>query len=153
MTIERAITQVQISYPQIYYACHTRHERRRSSALRLSARDAQILVHLEPIWNVTLGGLARHLDLAASTVSEAVTRLEQLGFLEKVPRTAGDRREVAIRLTAKGTDAIRATSVLETGRLRTVLSRLSRRDRAKVTDGLAILSRACRPASARKQRR
>ncbi len=153
MTIDRAITHVQICYPQIYYACHTRHERKRSSALQLSARDAQILVHLDPVWNVSLGGLARHLDLAASTVSEAVTRLEALGFLEKAPRREGDRREVGIRLTAKGADSIRATSVLEAGRLRSVLSRLSRRERAKVTDGLAILARACRPAIARNRRR
>lgn len=153
MTIDRAITHVQICYPQIYYACHTRHERKRSSALQLSARDAQILVHLDPVWNVSLGDLARHLDLAASTVSEAVTRLEALGFLEKVTPADGDRRQVNIRLTEKSTSAIRATSVLEVSRLRGVLSRLSARNRAKVTDGLAILARACRPAIARKRRR
>ena len=153
MTIDRAITQIQICYPQIYYACHTRHERRRSSALELSERDAQILVHLDPLWDVTLGSLARHLDLAASTMSEAVTRLEALGFVEKVARAGGDRRHVAIRLTEKGTGAIRATSVLETSRLRSVLSRLSPQKRANVIDGLAILARACRPAIASKRRR
>ena len=153
MTIDRAITQVQICYPQIYYACHTRHERKRSSALQLSARDAQILVHLDPVWDTSLGGLARHMDLAASTVSEAVTRLETLGFLEKVISRGGDRRQIAIRLTAKGTEAVRSTSVLETSRLRSLLSRLSLRNRAKVIEGLTILARACRPVIARKQRR
>lgn len=152
MTIDDAITQVQFCYPQVYYACHTRHERKRSSALRLSRRDSEILVHLDRSSPTILTHLARHMDLAASTVSEAVTKLEALGYVQKAPERAGDRRRIGIVLTPKGTDAVRATSVLEPARLRAVLGRLSTRDLAAVTGGLRILARACRSAIARKER-
>jgi hypothetical protein len=38
MTVDQAIQVVQVSYPQIYLACHTRHERKRSTEHHLSAR-------------------------------------------------------------------------------------------------------------------
>ena len=146
MTIDDAITVVQFAYPQVYYACHTRHERRRSSALRLSRRDAEILVHLDRDDVTLVTELARHMDLAASTVSEAVSRLEQLGYVKKADR-AGDRRRVGLLLSERGADAVRGASVLEPARLRAVLSRLSLRDRATVTRGLRLLARACRPVA------
>jgi hypothetical protein len=37
-SLTAAVRAVQIAYPQIYLACHTRHTRARSSAFRLSAR-------------------------------------------------------------------------------------------------------------------
>ena len=43
MTIDQAVERVQFAYPQIYFACHARHERTRSTARELSARDSQIL--------------------------------------------------------------------------------------------------------------
>lgn len=143
MTIEQAVERIQFAYPQIYHACHTRHVRKRSSAVHLSARDAEILVHLDPKTPTTLSGLARHMDLAASTLSEAVSTLEAHGYVLK---TVGgrDRRRVSIVLTAKGVDAVRASSVLEARRLRAVLARLSARDLVVVTGGLARLAQACR---------
>jgi len=149
--IDDAITAVQFCYPQIYYACHTRHERKRSSAYRLSRRDAELLVHLSPASPTSLTELADHMDLAASTLSEAVAKLETLGYLQKSQPRGGDRRRVGIVLTKKGVDAVRATSVLEPARLRAVLGRLSDRDLAAVTNGLRLLARACRPAGAIKK--
>lgn len=46
-SLAAAVRAVQIAYPQIYLACHTRHTRARSSAFRLSARDSSLLVHLD----------------------------------------------------------------------------------------------------------
>ena len=152
MTLAQAVERIQFSYPQIYYACHTRHARRRSSPFRLSTRDSDILVHLDGAAPTSLVALARHMDLAASTMSEAVTRLEGLGYVAK---SAGlpDRRRVGIVLTAKGIVAVRATSVLEARRLAAVLARLSAHDVRVVTDGLGLLARACRAGSARSIRR
>jgi DNA-binding MarR family transcriptional regulator len=147
VTIDQAISQVQFCYPQIYYACHTRHERKRSSALRLSRRDSELLVHLDRSTPTMLTGLARHMDLAPSTASEAVTKLETFGYVQKAPEANGDRRRVGIVLTPKGVAAVHATSVLEPARLRRVLKRLSTRELATVASGLAILARACRPDS------
>ena len=142
VTIDQAIERLQFAYPQIYYACHTRHERRRSTDQHLSMRDSEILIHLDRRMPLTLGALAGHMDLAASTLSEAISHLETHGYVLK---TQGrDRRRVALLLTSKGVGAVRATSVLEAGRLRTVLLRMGARERARVIDGLSLLAGACR---------
>jgi DNA-binding MarR family transcriptional regulator len=147
VTLERAIERIQFCYPQVYYACHTRHDRARSSATHLSARDATILVHLDRDEPVTLTALARHMHLSASTLSEAVTKLEALGYLLKTRPSSAVRRRVGLVLTRKGVTAVRATSVLEASRLRTVLSRLAVTERERAVSGLALLARACRPAA------
>ena len=145
MTINEAVEQVQFCYPQVYYACHTRHQRGRTADGRLSPRDSQILVHLDPHCPKSLTPLARHLGLAASTVSEAISRLERFGYVIKGVGGGRDRRNVGIVLTKKGVDAVLASSVLERARLRAVLRRLSRRDRASAVNGLRRLAEACGP--------
>lgn len=146
MTLDHAIERIQFCYPQVYYACHTRHARARSDASHLSTRDSEILVHLDRATPLTLTELATHMDLSRSTLSEAVSKLEAFGYVEKAPRGGGDRRRVAIVLTGKGVDAVRRTSVLEARRLYAVLAKVSRSERAAIIDGLETLARACRHA-------
>ena len=152
MTIDDAITTIQFAYPQIYYACHTRHQRKRSTAQRVSWRDAELLVHLDTREAVTPTGLATHMSLAASTVSETVSKLERLGYVAKARGQTGDRRRVGLVLTPKGLEVVRASSVLESARLHAVLARLSPRDVVRVVNGMSILARACRTAGTRKRR-
>ena len=149
MTIDQAIARVQFSYPQVYYACHTRHERRRSNPFRLSARDAEILVHLDRVEPMTLSSLARHMDLSPSTLSEALSALEALGYVKKSAAVTGDRRRLGLVLTPSGVQAVRGSSVLESWRLRAVFARLSARQRMAVVSGLDLLARASRPAPTR----
>ena len=146
VSIQQAIERIQFSYPQIYFACHTRHQRRRSNAFRLSARDAEILVHLDRAAPVTLSALARHLDVSPSTLSEAVSQLVRHGYIVKSVSTA-DRRQLGLILSARGAEAVLASSVLESRRLEAALMRLSKRELATVVDGLTFLARACRPSS------
>jgi len=146
VTLDRAIERIQFCYPQVYYACHTRHDRARSTTAHLSARDSTILVHLDGAEPVTLSTLARHLSLSPSTLSEAVTKLEALGYVVKARGAAGDRRRVGLVLTRKGIDAVRASSVLEAQRLRLALCTLSSPDRAAAVAGLELLARACQRA-------
>jgi MarR family transcriptional regulator, organic hydroperoxide resistance regulator len=143
--IAEAIEAIQFAYPQVYFACHTRHERGRTHDRRLSPRDSQVLVHLDRARPTSLTPLARHLGLAASTLSEGITRLERFGYVAKGAADGGDRRHVGILLTKKGADAVLSSSVLERPRLRTVLNRLSARDRSTVLKGLYLLASACRP--------
>lgn len=152
VTIDQATERVQFCYPQIYYACHTRHVRRRSNPFRLSARDSEILVHLDRAEALTLSTLARHMDLARSTLSEAVTTLESLGYVAKSPATGRDRRHVGLVLTTKGIAAVRGSSVLEGARLRAAFARLSERQRAMVVTGLDMLARAVRPGPIARRR-
>lgn len=145
MTLDQAIERIQFAYPQVYYACHMRHTRKKSNPFHLSTRDAEILVHLDRSVPTSLSSLARHMDLSASTLSEAVSKLVGHGYLVKTPGTGHDRRHIGIVLTPKGVAAVRASSVLEAGRLKTVLMRLSARDQAAVVNGMTRLAAACRP--------
>lgn len=145
MTIDEAIRRIQFAYPQVYFACHTRHQRRKSSRHAVSASDVQVLVHLDTDTPTSLTGLARHMGLARSTLSETVSRLGALGYVAKSPAVAGDRRRVMLELSAKGLAAVRANSVLEPRRLRVVLERLPDAKRRAAVRGLGLLAAACRP--------
>ena len=141
MTLEQAIHIVQVSFPQVYLACHTRHQRKRSTEHRLSQRDASILAHLDVEVPMSQAKLASHLGIARSTLSEALKRLIALGYASS---PVVGRRTSQVILTPKGSRAIRETSVLETDRLRDAMKRLSKRDLSLVTNGMNRLATVCR---------
>lgn len=131
------------AYPQIYHACHVEHPRARTNAHRVSARDSMILGHLHPSQPMSPAALARHLSLRASTVSEAVKRLERLGYIAR--RVApDDRRRIELYLAERGVEALKAGSVLDAGRVHRMLAQLSDADRAAAVAGLELLARAAR---------
>jgi DNA-binding MarR family transcriptional regulator len=144
VTIDHGVERIQFAYPQIYYACHTRHERKKSTIDQLSMRDSEILVHLDRHVPMRLTDLARHMDLSASTLSEAVKHLVTYGYVDKLASEPGDRRAIGLKLSLKGVASVRATSVLEATRIETVLRRMPPVDRAKAIDGLTLLANACR---------
>ena len=146
MTLDQVIQVVQVSYPQVYLACHTRHQRKRSTDHQLSARDSAILAHLDQERAMLPSRLASHLSVSRSTVSEALKRLVVLGFVARAAK-GDDKRVAGVVLTPKGARAIRDTSVLETARLRAVLARASRTDRVSIVAGMSRLAAACRRAS------
>ena len=145
MTIDQAIHIVQVTFPQVYLACHSRHQRKRSTEHALSQRDAAILAHLDATVAVPPSRLAGHLGIARSTLSEALKRLIALGYAK--PAGESPRRTDYVMLTARGARAIRDTSVLETQRLRAALRELSARDLQAITTGMERLAAACRAIS------
>ena len=84
--------EVQRLYPQIYIACHTDHVRAVSTKWRISSQDASILVHLDRDSGLSPRALANHLGVAPSTLSAAIARLAELGYLTNEPNGA-DRRK------------------------------------------------------------
>jgi DNA-binding MarR family transcriptional regulator len=140
-SLAAAVRAVQIAYPQVYLACHTRHTRARSTPYRLSARDSSLLVHLDEARPTRPAALARHMDVGASTMSAALRRLQTLGYVARTA-AAADRRGAELRLTAKGAEALAATSVLEPARVEALLRVLRPTDRARAVDGLQLLGRA-----------
>ena len=143
--IEHALQIIQVAYPQVYLACHTRHQRKRTTAHALSARDSSILSHLDVRTPTTPAKLARHLGIARSTLSEAIKRLTAMGYTTQTARStsAGSRGGVAISLTEQGLEAIRETSVLEEPRLRGVLQQLNATQLRDVARGMNALAAAC----------
>lgn len=132
---------LQNAYPQIYLACHVEHIRRRSHVSALSSGDASILAHLSFDGAVTAGRLARHLGIAASSLSARLKHLEKLGYVRRTA-ASGDRRVARIELTEKGMDASSAASVLDTQRVIKLLEQLKEADRKTAVNGLALLATA-----------
>jgi DNA-binding MarR family transcriptional regulator len=136
-----SVRAVQRCYPQIYLACHVDHVRTKSNRHHLSAHDSSLLVHLDETRPTSPRELARHLGVSKSTLSAALKRLETLGHLTR-HADANDRRQIELRLTALGADAMSETSVLDPKRVARVLARLSASEQKRALDGLALLARA-----------
>src|SRR5262249_40669154 len=130
-------------YPQVFHACHTQHERRATNAFALSPRDGDVLAHLDARRGMRASDLAAHLGVGAPTLSASIARLERHGLVERA-RSAADRRALELRLTAKGAEALQATSVLDAARLRELLDRLAPGERAAAVHGMELLARAAR---------
>jgi DNA-binding MarR family transcriptional regulator len=135
------VRAVQAYYPRIYLACHTRHVRRRSTSATLTANDSSVLAHLHHTQGMRPSVLARHLGIVKSSLSATLKRLESLGYIARVG-DATDRRATSLRLTAAGTKAMQAGSVLDTKRVSALLARLAPADRARAVDGLGLLAKA-----------
>ena len=137
------VFEVQRLYPQIYIACHTDHVRAVSTKFRISSQDASILVHLDREIGLSPRALADHLGVAPSTLSAALARIAELGYLTN-EQNGTDRRKRELRLTARGAEAIASTSVLNAERVRAVLKKLKPAERKAALHGLALLARAAR---------
>ena len=141
--IDDDVFEVQRLYPQIYIACHTDHVRAASTTWRISSQDASILVHLDRDTGLSPRALANHLGVAPSTLSAAIARLSELGYLTSKPNDT-DRRKRELRLTARGAEAVASTSVLNAERVQAVLGQLKPDERKAAVRGLALLARAAR---------
>ena len=137
------VLEVQRLYPQIYIACHTDHVRASSTKWRISSQDASILVHLDRDSGLSPRALAAHLGVVPSTLSAAIARLSELGYLTSTPKDA-DRRKRELRLTARGAEAIGSTSVLDAERVQALLNELNPNERKAALRGLALLAQAAR---------
>jgi DNA-binding MarR family transcriptional regulator len=137
------VFEVQRLYPQIYIACHTDHIRAVSTKARISSQDASILAHLDRESGLSPRALAHHLGVKPSTLSAAIARLAELGYITNTPAET-DRRKRELRLTARGAEAISTTSVLDAKRVRAMLSKLKPDERKAALRGLALLAQAAR---------
>ena len=139
--LAEAARDVMRLYPQIYFACHSRHVRDPQTLRLLSRHQASILDHLDEIDPLTLNDLARHMGVTAGTMSLSIDRLERKGYVVRM-RDAADKRRVHLRLTSAGVRIRQASSVLDPARVEALLARLSDADRAAAVHGLSLLARA-----------
>jgi DNA-binding MarR family transcriptional regulator len=142
--MEDELLAIQQLYPQVYHACHARHARSRATnRFRVSERDQALLAHLSPRHGQKPSELARHFGIGLPTLSEAVKRLERAGYVERA-RSGSDKRVLQLKLTARGADALRGTSVLDDVLLARALEHLTPKERRAAVHGLALLARGCR---------
>jgi len=135
------VGQVLAQFPRVYFACHARHRRDPRSGRLVSERQASVLDHLDAEEPIALNELARHMGVTDATMCIAVDRLVAGRWVRRDPDPR-DRRRVCLRLTASGVRLKSARTVLDPQRVRDVLMRLSRAERAEALRGLALLARA-----------
>jgi DNA-binding MarR family transcriptional regulator len=129
------------AYPRIYFACHRRHVYDAEQRRLVSAHQASVLDHLDPIESTVLSDLAKHMGVTASTMSLAIDRLERNGYVTR-QRDATDRRRVRLRLTDAGERVRRANSVLDPALVAEMLEQLPSAQRREALRGLQALARA-----------
>lgn len=137
-------------YPQIYFACHTRHVRDRRANRLLSAHQASVLDHLDEIESTNLRTLAAHMGVTASTMSLTINRLVRQGYVAR-RRATHDARQVQLLLTRSGVRIRSEKSVLDPVRVRKLLEELPVEERQQALDGLAFLAQAAHKAMQRRQ--
>jgi DNA-binding MarR family transcriptional regulator len=124
-------------------ACHRRHVRDPETSERISARQADILTHLDEREPVGLIDLAKHLGVTPGTMSASVDRLVEMGYVIR-ERGKEDRRRVGLRLTASGVRIRSRESVLEPDLVLEMVARLTETERREAVHGLELLARAAR---------
>jgi DNA-binding MarR family transcriptional regulator len=107
----------------------------------LSQHERQLLHHIPGDRGVPLSDVARHLGIPKSSASERVKSLERRGFLTR-RRDPRDERRLAIVLTRRGLARVRSDSILDLGRLRLALKKLSASERKALFNGLSRLAEA-----------
>lgn len=135
------VRRIQAAYPKIWFTCHVEHNGRRTN---LSDRESKVLSHLSWDESRAPAGLARHLGIRTSTLSEAVDKLVKRGLVER-RQDPQDKRRVRYRLTAEGVDTLEQSSVLSPTRLRRALDRIAPERRDEAVVGLELLAEACQP--------
>lgn len=129
------------AYPRIYFACHQRHVRDPEGEGTLSAHQASILSHLDPVDPTRVSDLADHLGVTVSTMSLSIKRLERDGYVGRSPDPS-DGRVVQLRLTDKGERMRAAQEVLEPDRVRALLNLLDGPTREEALEGIETLATA-----------
>jgi DNA-binding MarR family transcriptional regulator len=95
----------------------------RSDEPDLGQHERQLLHHIPPAGGVSLNWVARHLALPKSTASVLVKDLARRGFVRRT-RDRHDERRLALVLTKKGADRVRADTVLQPDALAAALAAL-----------------------------
>jgi len=141
MDVVRASKAVIRLYPRIYFACHRRHVRDPGSDRVLSSHQVSILDHLDERAVTFISTLAEHMGVTASTISLALDRLVEEGFVRRV-RDKADRRRVGVLLTKAGVRIRDSSSVLDPDLVAALVGRLSDDERAEAVRGLKLLAEA-----------
>lgn len=139
--MQEEVRQLMTFYPQVYFACHTRHVRDSRRNVTLSSHQASVLDHLDEIEPTSLGTLAAHMGVTASTMSITIDRLARQGYVTR-KRSAEDGRTVHLRLTRAGVRVKSEKSVLDPARVKNVLEQLTAHEREQALAGLGLLAKA-----------
>lgn len=145
MRLRSDVARVFRDYPRIYLACHRTHVRDPKTGVTVSAHQVGIMDHLDTDAPTILADLAAHMGVTSATMSTAIGRLVEQGYVTRVLDPV-DRRKVQIRLTDAGARVCAANSVLEPTLVQDMLDHLSDRDRKAALQGLELLAKGAMAA-------
>lgn len=137
MVAETLVDEISELYPLLYFASHTSHSRSDD----LTERDLRLLTHIGTEGCPSASGLARHLGIARSTMSEAIRSLEIRGLLIR-ERTGSSRRP--IHLTTEGLEAIRSDEGLDRRVISQIMNELSASQQNTVLNAFRLIAQAIR---------
>jgi len=143
--MQSMVEPVQRWYPQIYFACHTRHVRDPRKKITLSTHQASVLDHLDEVEPTNLRTLAAHMGVTASTMSITVQRLVRQGYIVR-RKDRQDGRQVNLLLTTAGVRIKSEKSVLDPARVKRVLEQLGPAEQKTALQGLELLAKAAHAA-------
>jgi DNA-binding MarR family transcriptional regulator len=112
--------------------------RREASAFGITGGQATLLATIEAEERIGITELAAHEGVSRAAMSRHVDRLEAIGLVTRTPLSSGDRRRVAVGLTAEGTRTLRRVRSHRTAWLAKRLERLD-------PDSLAAIDEAIEP--------
>ncbi|MBZ5507802.1 MAG: MarR family winged helix-turn-helix transcriptional regulator [Acidobacteriia bacterium] len=150
--MQDSVRQLMTFYPQIYFACHTRHVRDPRSNTVLSAHQASVLDHLDEIEPTNLRTLAGHMGVTASTMSITINRLVRQRYVVR-KRATQDARQVHLLLTPSGVRIKSEKSVLDPALVNALLEQLGANERKQALHGLGLLAHAAHKAMQNKKTR
>jgi DNA-binding MarR family transcriptional regulator len=144
------VRQLMTFYPQIYFACHTRHVRDPRSNTVLSAHQASVLDHLDEIEPTNLRTLAGHMGVTASTMSITINRLVRQKYVVR-KKAVQDARQVNLLLTPAGVRIKSERSVLDPALVGALLAQLGTDEQKQALHGLGLLAQAAHKAMQNKK--
>src|SRR5260221_4803537 len=139
--MDELVNKLMTHYPQIYFACHTRHVRDPRNNTVLSSHQASVLDHLDEIEPTNLRTLAAHMGVTPSTMSLTIDRLVRQRYVVR-RRDTHDARQVKLLLTQAGVRIKSEKSVLDPVRVKAAPEPLQPAARQQALDGLALLAQA-----------
>lgn len=139
--ISRAARRLLEAYPRIFFACHERHVRDADTGAVISDHQASILQHLDAASALSVNALAEHMGVTPGTMSVAVTRLVNLGYVWR-EKDSADSRRVLLRLTPAGVRVREAQSVLTPSRVEALVRCLTPAERDAAVAVLEVLAAA-----------
>ncbi len=116
-----------------------RHVRDEQAQRTLSAHQASILDHLDELSPTQVHELASHMGVTPSTISLHLDKLETGKYVRRT-RDPEDARRVQVRLTKAGVRIKQKQKVLDPDLVASMLSHLSREERAAALRGLELLA-------------
>jgi len=108
---------------------------------KVSKTTLFVLMQLEMHGPISMSRLAGLLDAGLPNMTGIVTRMEELGFVERV-RDERDRRVVMVRATARGSDMVEELEAIRRQHLRQLVAELGSSDRQACLQAFRALREA-----------